>query len=805
MKIKTLILLLSPILTCAAVADTLKLAADGKALCQIVISDSPSAVERTAAKELKEHLDIMARADFPILPYSKAENGKASIYVGDSPGSKKILGELDMSSLPADTVILKSSGNSLALAGHPKRGSLYAVYTLLEDELGVRWWTASERFIPDNPSPEVRGLNMRYSPPLKTREALYKLAFDPVFATRMKQNGSTLTRMNFDRPTIPPEYGGCERLVLFKGRGSSFHSHYEILPPDKYFAKHPEWYGEKDGKRTHNHGQLCLTNPEMAAEYLKEIKKLLAENPDATAIQVSQNDWRNPCECKKCKSFEAAHGRVHSATNIYFANLMGEGIEKEFPNVFIDTFAYQYTRKAPSGIAPRKNVLVRLCSIECNFLRPMTDISNKAFADDMRDWGKLTHNLFIWDYVTDFTSYMLPFPNMRVLSPNIKFFTDNGAAGIFEQGDAFCEAGDFVRLRNWVISHLMWNPHADAEKLFDEFLFGYYGKEIGAIFKEYLKVLHDSAEKSGVRLTCYSYCVPAWLDSESFTRARALMERALETAKKLEAENPEKYCGLTGKVAREKIPIDYAAVVFYVDFHTRAARAGKDSGLPEDPLETARSICKLWDSMKVSTWREFTTPEDFKNYKKSFLKDAAIQKNLVDISGIVPKKDADVGDRTLSDMQEPRFCTQDKTNTRFFLEPHADPAASNGYYAELTDSSGSINVYADEIECAGIIGKGEKRKVSLYASLKIDETAPKGALCWVKVVKNSYSQVFRRKIDASETEAGAFKTIHLCDFEMQKGASYRFALISLGDGKNSRTIHLDRIMLADPKAANLKR
>ena len=34
------------------------------------------------------------------------------------------------------------------------------------------------------------------------------------------------------------------------------------------------------------------------------------------------------------------------------ANLMGEGIEKEFPNVFIDTFAYQYTRKAPSGIAP---------------------------------------------------------------------------------------------------------------------------------------------------------------------------------------------------------------------------------------------------------------------------------------------------------------------------------------------------------------------------------------------------------------------------------------------------------------------
>ena len=197
----------------------------------------------------------------------------------------------------------------------------------------------------------------------------------------------------------------------------------------------------------------------MAAEYLKNVKKLLRENPLATSIQVSQNDWSNPCRCTKCAAIDNENGS-HAGTNIYFANKIAEGIESEFPNVHIDTFAYQYTRKTPSKIRPRKNVLVRLCTIECSILRPLDSGNplNEAFVRDMKEWAKITKNLFIWDYVTNFRSYMMPCPNLNALAPNLRFFAENSAAGVFEQGDAFCSAGDFVLMRNWVISHLMWNP-----------------------------------------------------------------------------------------------------------------------------------------------------------------------------------------------------------------------------------------------------------------------------------------------------------------------------------------------------------
>jgi hypothetical protein len=42
---------------------------------------------------------------------------------------------------------------------------------------------------------------------------------------------------------------------------------------------------------------------------------------------------------------------------------------------------------------PRDNVIVRLCSIECNFLKPLTDASNAAFTTDIINWNKISDRL----------------------------------------------------------------------------------------------------------------------------------------------------------------------------------------------------------------------------------------------------------------------------------------------------------------------------------------------------------------------------------------------------------------------------
>ena len=256
----TLLLLIATLASATTYADVI-ISENAKAQMQIVLSDNPTLVEKTSATELKEHLDSICGADFKITSQSKKDANTRSIYIGDFAETKKILGCQDFSKLGYDSIKIKTTDNGdIALCGHPKRGSLYAVYTLLEDYIGVRWWSQSERYLPNKPTLRIVDLDLSYTPKLMLREALYKIAFDGIFASKMKQNGATLTRMNFDRPVIPVEYGGCDTLVLFKGRGSSFHAHYEIIPPEKYFKDHPEWFSLYNGKRIHDHAQLCLTN-----------------------------------------------------------------------------------------------------------------------------------------------------------------------------------------------------------------------------------------------------------------------------------------------------------------------------------------------------------------------------------------------------------------------------------------------------------------------------------------------------------------------------------------------------------------
>ena len=45
-----------------------------------------------------------------------------------------------------------------------------------------------------------------------------------------------------------------------------------------------------------------------------------------------------------------------------------------------------------------------------------------SFVDDLRDWAKICDRLYVWDYVVNFKHTLMPFPNLRVLQPNIRFF-----------------------------------------------------------------------------------------------------------------------------------------------------------------------------------------------------------------------------------------------------------------------------------------------------------------------------------------------------------------------------------------------
>ncbi|MBQ6620390.1 MAG: DUF4838 domain-containing protein [Thermoguttaceae bacterium] len=585
-----------------AEARTLTLFGEGVSPSPIVLPEEPSAVQKTAAEELASFLGQVTGAEFPIIGESAADQRGVNLVIGPSALSKKLLaaaGAEPEETIAQDGIIIHSVGNSIVFSGHPQRGPLYAVYTFLEDVVGIRWWTSTESFIPHKTRLEISPLAIRYAPRIITREAFY---LDPrdgqaggIFSARVKANGNS--------NPIPPEYGGHETFCFF------VHSFYPILPPEKYFDEHPEWYSLVDGVRTHDRAQLCLTNPEMKKEFIRNALRFLKDDPDARIISISQNDWGGWCQCPECQKLVDENGS-QAGPLITFVNDVAEAIEKEHPDVFVETLAYSDSRFAPKKVKPRDNVLVRLCSIEYSFLTPLAEggTYNQSFVDCLEKWSAIAKQLYIWDYVTDFSNYMLPHPNLQVLAPNIRFFVKNRVIGVFEQGDTYCTAGDFVRLRNWVISKLLWNPDLDQRQLEEEFLNGYYSPKVGAILREYLDVLTESALRSDVNLRCYMYSTTDWLDTTSLLKATDLMNRAIDAAREDEASDPRRYAGLVKKLERESIPIRYVWLLDGRSHLPFLERLGIDSPLSCDRNAYYEQFKELLAENQVVTANEWQDP-----------------------------------------------------------------------------------------------------------------------------------------------------------------------------------------------------
>jgi hypothetical protein len=542
---------LSAIVFVAAAVPALagiKIANKGRAEARIVVATGASETERFAAQELALFLHIVTGATFPVGEIAGSPGGRLLVGLN---AAKSAGPDLVESGLAPEEIVVRTAGNDLILAGGSPRGTLYAVYTFLEDIVGCRFWTGTASFMPRKPSLGIGAISLRFKPPLEYREPFWYVAFDPVWAARNKANG---TRAGGDALR-----GGHQVYEGF------VHTFYTLIPPEKYFAGHPEWFSEIDGKRTFKDAQLCLTNGDMRRELIKNLKERLRANPTATISSVSQNDCFGNCACPLCRAVDEEEGGP-AGSLLRFVNAVAADIEPEFPGLAVDTLAYQYTRKPPRLVRPRPSVIVRLCSIECSFSRPLDDPLNKAFFDDLDGWSKIAGRLYIWDYTTNFSHYVQPHPNYGVLAPNIRLFVARNVRGVFEQGAYQSWGSEMSELRAWTLAKLLWNPELNEELLREEFLAGYYGPAARPM-ESYLEGLEKAVGRSGDALGCYSPADAKFLSLDTLVRSW----RILETAKK----NARRSAEYSRRVRRASLPVAYVVIARWDSLREEASKAGK--------------------------------------------------------------------------------------------------------------------------------------------------------------------------------------------------------------------------------------
>jgi hypothetical protein len=173
-------------------------------------------------------------------------------------------------------------------------------------------------------------------------------------------------------------------------------------------------------------------------------------------------------------------------------------------------------------------------------------------VEDINAWNKKTDNLFVWDYVTNFSHYVQPFPNLRSLKPNIRFFIDHGVKGLFEQGNYNGSGGgEMAELRNYLLARFLWDPTREVDTEMNEFLQAFYGPAAGPI-RDYIDFAHDRAAAGQHHIGLGYPPIGAYFQGDFLERASALFDAAEEAAR----DKPE----FLARVRKARMPILYVAM-----------------------------------------------------------------------------------------------------------------------------------------------------------------------------------------------------------------------------------------------------
>ena len=426
-------------------AAGVELVRDGKPLASIIIPAEPLPVESYAAKELQYHVESATGAELPIVFETQEMPSEAHVYLGRCKAATAA--NVDPSSLPGNSYVLKTAGRDLYLAGKDSRGdplgldthegTLFGVYDLLETHLGVRWlWPGKLGEV----IPRQRNLSL----------APADGSVKPRLWFKQWRGGSTtgervwLKRQRFGR-SVQPQYG--HSFGAYWPRFGQTHPEYFAMLPDGARGLDPtadpgpEWV------------HMCVSEPGL-------VKQILADwtaKGSPEFLNVCENDGWAGCACPKClswdepdpdnsvpfdKRLEAARrafagqegrrdtwmlqlGSLSDRFARFWKNVADEAVHLR-PDVKVVSYVYDNYRKPPVKAKLDQHVLCGVVPQESIF--GYSKLDSEVFRADWTGWEKTGCALFLRP------NYTLQAPNFpafyaRILGGDLKFAMAHGLKG----------------------------------------------------------------------------------------------------------------------------------------------------------------------------------------------------------------------------------------------------------------------------------------------------------------------------------------------------------------------------------------
>lgn len=436
-------------------------------LYKIVIPRNANASVQYAAEELQAYVSSATGYTLEIVKDNVAKSDY-ELRVGVT---NRGVGQVDISDLGDEGFVVASVGDSLILTGGEKSlyGHLYAVYEFLRSCLGYGFYASDCEHLPSAESLDVSDVNLRWLPTFDYRQVLWgEVIFNLDLSAKLQVSG---------------DWGIGNQHAIYPLRdqyiGNSAHTFAELMDV-------PE------------PGQPCLCDESNYEKALSRVMERLANNSTGKVISISQNDNHNYCTCNQCKAKEAQLG-TKADILLSFVNRIAEEVAKKYPDVKIHTFAYYFTIEPPKTVTPADNVIIEFAPLGCCWYCSLDDPScetNAKYWEYFQGWSEITENIQIWDYTTNFGSYLLPFTNFDVMRENVALYAEHGVDDVFSQGQQNGGKAGFGVLSSYLVARLLAHPTMSEEEYDAEivaFMKAYYGDAWEPIYT-YFNLVHELNE-----------------------------------------------------------------------------------------------------------------------------------------------------------------------------------------------------------------------------------------------------------------------------------------------------------------------
>ncbi len=466
----------------------------GHSSAKIIVDERASNEVLFAAEELKNYINKISGAEIEITKDKDGLSG-VKIYVGPNRAIEAL--GVSAKSLEKEGFIIRTLDGNIILLGYDDIGTQFAVYSFLEDYLGIRWLWPGElgEVVPRSRTIRIGEIDITQQADFKWRNlgpdgALWGATTGP-------------TEMHARELLLGITEDHQAEVYLWEKRNkwgglkiSGGHSLSEIFPGDIYAKSHPEYYALVNGKRDvpgpnydHKHGsQPCTTNPDVIRIAGEWATKFFDKHPDHDAVNMSMNDGYGYCECERCKALDASFldGKKLSENSsitdrIYtYINQVAEIVQKKYPDKYIVCFAYGLYKLPPEKISLNPMVIPQFtmhASMNAN------SESKKENMNNIKIWKDVSNRMGIYEYYINGSWPGLPRIAVSLYAENIKELYEIGVDLYQTQsGNEFATNG----INYYVAGKLLWDTSLDKQKILDDYFEKGFGRA-GRYIKQYFE------------------------------------------------------------------------------------------------------------------------------------------------------------------------------------------------------------------------------------------------------------------------------------------------------------------------------